>query len=569
MANQANFLQSLGWAVLNSLWQMALLWVVYQMITGILKHARPAAKSLLASFLLMSGFVWFLYTFFIAYAGAGHREGGLTAAILDTATSTDVSLWLRQSLPVASVIYLVLLLFPLLRFVRNFRYVQIIRRYGLSKMNVDWRIFVTKTAALMGIKRKVQTWVSELVSSPVTIGFWKPVILVPLAAINQLTPQQLEAVLLHEISHIRRNDYLVNLIINFIQTILYFNPFVKAFMKIVEREREKSCDEMVLQFQYDSHEYASALLTLEKTSHIQKPLAIAAAGKKNDLLHRVESILRIPQKPVLSFNKVAGLFAGLLCIIAVNTLLISTRPTAAKGNTSVTAFADITSPSNQFTDNYNTDSDVSPANAETDADKANQLTAKETEVSSIPSGIPSGLEAYVAAAINPAIINASLEMAEQMPALNKQQELQVKQAIEASKKIIEDVKWKDLEKNIADVFSSKEKDILKSTYEKELNKLDWKLWETKLRQAYNQVDWEKINEQLSNAVSMVRVDSLHRVYSDAISKIDQARTEMMDNNISGIPDSDVTLKTLEQKRKDLLYINSLLKGVRTKKIVRL
>lgn len=565
MANQANFLQSLGWAVLNSLWQMALLWVVYQMITGILKHARPAAKSLLASFLLMSGFAWFLYTFFIAYAGAGHREGGLTAAILDTATSTDVSLWLRQSLPVASVIYLVLLVFPLLRFVRNFRYVQIIRRYGLSKMNVDWRIFVTKTAALMGIKRKVQTWVSELVSSPVTIGFWKPVILVPLAAINQLTPQQLEAVLLHEISHIRRSDYLVNLIINFIQTILYFNPFVKAFMKIVEREREKSCDEMVLQFQYDSHEYASALLTLEKTSHIQKPLAIAAAGKKNDLLHRVESILRIPQKPVLSFNKVAGLFAGLLCVIAVNTLLISTRPTAAKGNTSVTAFADITSPSNQFTDNYNTDSDVSPANAETDADKANQLTAKEIEVSSIPSG----LEAYVAAAINPAIINASLEMAEQMPALNKQQELQVKQAIEASKKIIEDVKWKDLEKNIADVFSSKEKDILKSTYEKELNKLDWKLWETKLRQAYNQVDWEKINEQLSNAVSMVRVDSLHRVYSDAISKIDQARTEMMDNNISGIPDSDVTLKTLEQKRKDLLYINSLLKGVRTKKIVRL
>lgn len=568
MANQANLLQSLGWAVLNSLWQMALLWVVYQLITGIAKHARPAAKSLLASFLLISGFAWFLYTFFIAYAGAGYREGSLTAAILDTATSTDVSLWLRQSLPVASVIYLILLLFPLLRFIRNFRYVQIVRRYGLSKMNVDWRIFVNKTAALMGIKRKVQTWVSELVSSPVTIGFWKPVILVPLAAINQLTPQQLEAVLLHEISHIRRSDYLVNLIINFIQTILYFNPFVKAFVKIVEREREKSCDEMVLQFQYDSHEYASALLTLEKTSHIQKPLAIAAAGKKNDLLHRVESILRVSQKPVLSFNKMAGLFAGLLCIIAVNALLIGTRPTAAKGNTSVTAFADITSPSNQFTDNYNTDADVAPAtaitNAGTDADKAKQLAAKETEASII-----SGLETYVAAAINPAIINASLEMAQQVPALNKQQELQVKQAIEASKKVIEDVKWKDLEKNIADVFSSKEKDILKYTYEKELNKLDWKLWETKLRQAYNQVDWERINEQLSNAVSMVRVDSLHKVYSDAISKIDRARTEMMDNNVSGIPDSDVTLKALEQKRKDLLYINSLLKGVRTKKIIRL
>ena len=106
-------------------------------------------------------------------------------------------------------------------------------------------MFVKNLAAQMGIKKPVHVWISELVCSPVTIGYLKPIILVPLAAINHLTTQQLEAVLLHELSHIKRYDYLINLIINFIQTILYFNPLVKAFVKIIEREREKSCDEMV------------------------------------------------------------------------------------------------------------------------------------------------------------------------------------------------------------------------------------------------------------------------------------------------------------------------------------
>ena len=178
--------------------------------------------------------------------------------------------WLQKSLSIASVLYLFLLLLPISHFIRNYRYVRIIREYGLTKADSRWRIFVKKVAVLMGIKKPVHIWVSEFVSSPVTIGFLKPVILIPLAAINQLSPQQMEAVLLHELSHIRRYDYLVNFIINVIQSILYFNPFVKALVRTAEREREKSCDEMVLQFQYDSYEYATALLVLEKSNHRSK-----------------------------------------------------------------------------------------------------------------------------------------------------------------------------------------------------------------------------------------------------------------------------------------------------------
>ena len=181
-----------------------------------------------------------------------------------------------------------------------------------------------------------------------------------------------------------------------------------------------------------------------------------------------------------------------------------------------------------------------------------------------------GLEIHTAPiVINPAIINASLDLAMQVPVLSKEQERQVKEAIEASKRVIEDAQWKTVEKDIADVFSRQEKEKLKVVYEKEMNKMDWKAWENKLRQAYENVNWEKVNEQLANAVSMVRIDSLQKVYTDALLKIDLAKAEMAEYNQSSIPDTDITLKDLEQKRQDLLKLNRYLKGIRTKRIVRL
>ena len=316
ISDQANFLQSLGWAAVNSLWQMAFLWIFFQLITAVFK-LKPSGKSTLASTLLITGFGWFIYTFFTSFIQPNEITS-FSSGILNIKSDQQINDWYLQSLPVASIIYLSLLIFPILRFVRNYRYVQIIRRYGLSKINIDSRIYINKTAFHLGIKRKVQIWISELVSSPVTIGFLKPVILIPLAAINQLSPQQLEAVLLHELAHIKRNDYFINLIINIIQTILYFNPFVTAFIKITESEREKSCDEMVLQFQYNSHEYASALLTLEKANHKNQFLALPASGAKSDLLHRVETILNIKNKKTISVYRITGLVLTACFIFSMN-----------------------------------------------------------------------------------------------------------------------------------------------------------------------------------------------------------------------------------------------------------
>ena len=468
MIGQANFLQSLGWAVLNSLWQLALLWVIYQIINGVFRTAKSSFRSSLASSLLISGFAWFLYTFFSVYS-TNSPGTVISSALIGTEGNQQLNDWLHQSLPITSVLYLVLLVLPLLHFIRNYRYVQVIRKFGLTKINADWRMFVTNVSARMGISKKVSIWVSEFVSSPVTVGFLKPVILVPLAAINHLTPQQLEAVLLHELGHIKRYDYLVNLIINFIQSILYFNPFVKAFVRIVEREREKSCDEMVLQFQYDSHDYATALLALEKNSLDSKPLAVAASGKKNDLLHRVEIIMGVQKKSALSFNKLAGLMAGLLCVIALNAFLLFSKP----GNDNRAASLAEWSPSFSFSEAESNTFNNTAETIELSSGIINRPEQKQPEViSTVPS-----LAGFISSAVNnPEIINVNYDPVE-IPELKKYQEEQVVKAMEASKKVLESVQWKFVEKSIADVFSMQEKEELKASYEKQLEKMDWNKWE--------------------------------------------------------------------------------------------
>ncbi len=558
MTGHTNFLQSLGWAILNSLWQLALLWVIYQIISSIFSKVKSSIKSALAFSLLITGFTSFIYTFLAVYTDQETDSIVLSFALVTTDGNQQLNEWLQQTLPLASILYLVLLLLPVLQFVRNYRYVQVIRKFGLTKMNVEWRMFVKKVAIQMNIKKTVKIWVSGFVSSPVTIGFLKPVILMPLAAINQLTTQQVEAILLHELSHIKRFDYLINIIINLIQTILYFNPFVKAFVKIIETEREKSCDSMVLQFQYDSHEYATALLKLEKAETDNKPMAIAATGKKNNLLTRIELIMGVKKKTAISFNKLAKLMAGILCIIAINAFLLVSKPENG------TRLASL----NHIFSSFNFVAGLQPYVKKVVDVTENPVRinnrAKQTPAASIE---PSFVE-YVSSVISPALITASLEMANR-PELKKYQEDQVERTMLASKKVLENVQWKAVEKSIADVFNDKEKDELKATYEKEMEKIDWKKWENNLRQAYNKIDWEKINSQLSSAVSQVRFDSLQLVYNKAISKLQVASKELSLNDLKGIPDTDITLKEIECKKMEVQKALNELKKVRNKKIVHL
>lgn len=573
---QSNLLQALGWAVFNSLWQMAILWVAYQLIVSVLRINKSSLKSLLSAALLFSGFTWFIFTFITAFANTAGTSNDY-AGLMNIRAGEDMNNWLNTMLPLTSVLYLLLLVLPVLNFIRNYRYVQVIRRFGLSRADVHCRMFIQKTAAQLGIRKNVHIWMSDLISSPVTIGYIKPIILLPLAAVSHLNTQQIEAVLLHELAHIRRYDYFINFFVKLIQTVLYFNPFVKAFASIIEREREKSCDETVMQFQYEPHGYASALLALEKAAHVSRhSLTLAASdGKKTEFRQRIEWILGINKKPVFSFNKLAGVMLALFCFIALNAfLLISNPPKNEPGEDSMSL---LTSPYDFLNSSgYDKLANVEPAIEDPIIENqtvplVNKAAPVEEEPLVAP---PASKEEIIAASpetenIPAPLFNFVYHLENIIPSLNAIKEKQVQEALVESKRVIQEISWKEVEKNIADAMTKVEKEQVKEEYKKAVNNIDWEKMGDRLRLAYDKIDWTRINAELDQALAVIKIDSLEQVYSIAFNNLTELQTELVKHKQPGIPDSDVTVKSIEVQKVEIQKAINKLKRTRPRKIVHL
>lgn len=554
--NQLTFLQSLGWALINSLWQMALLWAVYQLITVSFRKLKASQKTSLAILFTFSGFAWFIYTLTTSLLVKSNSINSIyNSGIID---NNSWNYFAGKILPYAAIAYLLILLAPLWQFIRNYRFVQFIRTSGLKKIDVDWRMYVRKTAVAMGITREVRIWLSEWVTSPVTIGYLKPIILIPVAAINNLTSHQVEAVILHELSHIHRYDYFLNLIVSFIRTILYFNPFVKLLVKSIEKEREHSCDEMVLQFQYKPGEYASALLRLEQTK--QRQMVMAFAGKNADLLHRIESILGMRNKGWNPLRQVSFAALTMLGIVLFH-FLVSTSYKEAPAQKLYTLSSEL-SPY-YFMNGKAVLADKLVAN--------NNYVAKDQKknIVEISKNDVLVLEKITDNAIaSPAFMHVNYTTPI-IPELAPEQEQKVKEAVDATKKILQESEWKAVEKNYAEVLNTVEKMKMRSEYKYESDKVNWNKLEDQLRLAYTQINWENVDQKISTSLAQIKLDSIQQQLTLNLKGLIDLEKVMKENKVNAIPDSDITLQLVvenQQKAKDQI---EKFKSARVKKIVRL
>lgn len=320
--NQSAFLKALGWSILDSFWQMGILWLLYVMLTGNGKRFNSPQRHSLALLSLGAGSLWFLITLIFHFNQVINSNAVViyTNSTSSDTINTNVSVTsaigiLEPVLPFLSIAYLSAIIYLFIRLYRQYYVTQKLFFTGTCKVSPELRVFLQTVAAQMGIKKVVRIWLSELVDTPLTIGFWKPVILLPVAAINHLSPSQAEAIILHELNHIRRNDYLINLLIACMDIILFFNPFVRILTHIIKNERENSCDDMVLQFRYDAGQYAKALLLLEKNRVSTPALTIAATGRsKKLLLNRVERILNKKTHTTPISQKLVACFLSALLI---------------------------------------------------------------------------------------------------------------------------------------------------------------------------------------------------------------------------------------------------------------
>jgi bla regulator protein blaR1 len=560
MANwsQSHFLQSIGWAILNSIWQMALLWCIF-IAASYIFNLNSRRKYQWATASLFTGFGWFLAGFFYFLSSAQVLEESFFGSGLKGSLDLVEKLLLS-----ASVTYLLFLVFPAVKLFRNWRFVQKIRVNGLHKAELHYRLFVKDLSSRLGIEKKVSLFISDIIHSPVTIGYLKPVILLPIAALNQLSVAQVEAILLHELAHIRRYDYLLNLFINLIGTLLYFNPFVKLFLNAVEEERENCCDELVLQFQYDTASYASALVTLQRSAVKPVTLAIAATGK-NPLLKRIEKMAGMENNNFFSFRKLTGILAALLFIVGFNSIIIIRNNDLKQEHI---AFSSMTSPFILMPGEMEMqmiEKDPLPLNIQTE----NFSIQTKGEQLFIPY-LTQGDNDMASSAVenNPYVFQAGTDEVDN--SLSNEQKDQVNSTVKATKKILQNLQWKEIETEIGEVMTAGEKAVAKQEFSDEIEKINWENIEKNLKAQYEKLDWERINENLSSAISQIELDKIYTNYNSILIQLEKTENEILKrSSVTENPLPDASVSELRRMKEEVKSRISIIQSYRERKIIRL
>ncbi len=176
--------------------------------------------------------------------------------------------------------------------------------------------------ARIGLQRKVEIASSTLVHVPTVIGFLRPIILLPLAMVSGQTPHELSAIIAHELAHIRRHDFLLNLFQTAIETLLFYHPAAWWLSAIVRQERENCCDDIAMAI-CGRKNYATALANLEFARSSQTSLALTADG--GSLYRRIHRIVRPHETP----NPLGRWLAALVALTALLLGVVAVLPTDA------------------------------------------------------------------------------------------------------------------------------------------------------------------------------------------------------------------------------------------------
>ena len=343
-----NISQVLGITILHSLWQGLLIYFMLRLALMLSGRLSSASKYMMSVSSLMATTVWFLYTLLNEihiYNWIAEVPAKFSAMPLMTDLPSNIDQFNDQTiryyysieryLPYITIIYIGGLLFNLGRLLLARQKINAIKQ----SMSIDIALQhkVIQFTKMMNISQKVRIGLSKLVDVPCMVGYFKPVILLPFTLSTYLSAEEIEAIVLHELAHIKRNDYLVNLLQQIVSILLFFNPCTQLINRIINEERENCCDDLVVNVTTTPLIYAKALFKLEQTRENNYRLAMAATGKKYQLLNRIERIMKT-NKTTQSLRP--AFMATLVLTIGIGiTAMLS--PEIAQGKISVKAITPI------------------------------------------------------------------------------------------------------------------------------------------------------------------------------------------------------------------------------------
>jgi bla regulator protein BlaR1 len=294
-----NISQVLGITIIHSLWQGLLVYFVLRIALTGAPSLSPLKKYNLAIGAMLCVSFWFIYTLITGIHDYNWvKLNSFTSSPLLPYIGLHVNAPINLTyynaiagyMPYICILYFAGLITNLAKLGLGWNKITEIKRHSIHAEQMQQ--FINSFSKKLNISKHVRLNFSELIDVPCMVGYFKPIIFLPVSIATNLSACEIEAILLHELSHIKRNDYLVNLLQQIITVTLFFNPFAQLINRIINRERENSCDDLVVEKTGRPLIYARALLKLEETRGAHLQLVLAATGKRFHLLNRIERIMK-------------------------------------------------------------------------------------------------------------------------------------------------------------------------------------------------------------------------------------------------------------------------------------
>jgi bla regulator protein BlaR1 len=323
-----DFFNALSWTLVHSLWQglffaaaSALLLIMARKASARLRY--NILCSLLCLFVLVTITTFFLQIQIssekIIVGHTSEQVGQVKNIFLKNMASVDfmktVTSFIDHNVYWILVFWFGFFCLKCLRVFRQFGELHRLMNYRTGPVPEEWKNRFTVLKEQLGIRQAVAFMESQLAAVPCAAGFLRPVILIPVGLLANLPPDQIDAILLHELAHIKRRDFVINLLQTFVETLFFFNPALLWMSSIIREERENCCDDLALSISKDRPSLVRALLSISQHTSANE-LSAAFSGRKNSVLKRAQRILGVKNAVINQLEK-SILSASILCFAIV------------------------------------------------------------------------------------------------------------------------------------------------------------------------------------------------------------------------------------------------------------
>ena len=349
-----NLIDVLGWTVFHAIWQGAIIGLVfYFLLTAqCFKSSKARFNAAWATLFmqLLSSVTTFFYiqsTFQNNLDSSVNQAVSIQNNIYLSGTesiSQQTSLLEKllnlpnQYIDWISWVWLIGVSLMSLRLLGGFSYLFWLNKVSNSPLPIEMNLFLEQKRKEAGLKR-IMGKLSSHIQSPIVFGHFKPILLFPVALLSKLTPEQVEAVIIHELAHVKRNDYILNIFQIFIEVIFYFHPVTWWLTSIIKREREHICDDEAAGKELNQKlSYAKALLIIQENNTISGIGSLAFAKKPSEMYLRIKRILE-PSKNVNFMEKTT---LGILMLGLALGMFWQQKPIFANNSTFKTIRTEIT-----------------------------------------------------------------------------------------------------------------------------------------------------------------------------------------------------------------------------------